>query len=154
MSPHRFYRLEIKLSVDYRFKLGTESGFIWAYRFVCLLVVLLHLQEMSHADKQPGFHGDDTLNPHASLSFDVCMFRLYFSCPVTHNLSNGKLFKVQKVGLLLLCYLISKLTQLSFHINVMFCHERMKECQELKTSGRIKLIQITALELHRDILQI
>lgn len=151
MSPNRFYRLKIKLSVDYMFKLGTESEFIWAYRFVCLLVVLLHRQEMSYADKQPGCHGDDKLNPHASVSFDVCRFRLYLSCPITHNLSNGNLYLWYRLSSLPWCYLISKLAQLSFHINVMFCHEGMKECQELKASGRIKLLQITALELHRNI---
>jgi len=50
---------------------------------------------MSHADKQHGWHGDETLNPRALVSFDVCRFRLHLSCPITHNLSNGRLFKVQ-----------------------------------------------------------
>lgn len=104
---------------------------------------------MSYADKQPGCHGDDTLTPHA-VSFDVCRFRKYLSCPITHNLSNGKLFMVQNKFTALVLFNIKIDTALIPHY-VMFCHEGMKACQELKASGRIKLLQITALELHRDI---
>jgi len=109
---------------------------------------------MSHADKQHGWHGDETLNPRALVSFDVCRFRLYLSCPITHTICPMEDYLRYRISSLPLCYLISKMTQLSFHMNVMFCHEGMKECQEMKASGRIRLLQITALKLHIDILQI